>query len=128
MLAIPADLGVADFCAFLGGYLRAVSARKLECSRRATVSATELVSTWQSLAKTGIQNMDMWSLSDGRVIVPAFVYGSQSHSKQVREMRLVRREDARGVCLVLLRFCDAETAAGFYDNYNGRPVRLRAPR
>ncbi len=38
-------------------------------------------------------------------------------------MRLVRREDARGVCLVLLRFCDAETAAGFYDNYNGRPVR-----
>ena len=43
---------------------------------------------------------------------------------QVREMRLVRREDARGVCLVLLRFCDAETAAGFYDNYNGRPVSL----
>ncbi len=42
---------------------------------------------------------------------------------QVREMRLVRREDARGVCLVLLRFCDVETAAGFYDNYNGRPVR-----
>ena len=39
-------------------------------------------------------------------------------------MRLVRREDARGVCLVLLRFCDAETAAGFYENYNGRPVRL----
>ena len=25
VLAIPADLGVADFCAFLGGYLRAVS-------------------------------------------------------------------------------------------------------
>ena len=24
VLAIPADLGVADFCAFLGGYLRAV--------------------------------------------------------------------------------------------------------
>ena len=45
-------------------------------------------------------------------------------ARQVREMRLVRREDARGVCLVLLRFCDAETAAGFYDNYNGRPVRL----
>ena len=41
---------------------------------------------------------------------------------QVREMRLVRREDARGVCLVLLRFSDADTAAGFYDNYNGRPV------
>ena len=45
-----------------------------------------------------------------------------SRPRQVREMRLVRREDARGVCLVLLRFCDAETAAGFYDNYNGRPV------
>ena len=43
-------------------------------------------------------------------------------------MRLVRREDARGVCLVLLRFCDAETAAGFYENYNGRPVRLQALR
>ena len=127
VLAIPADLGVADFCAFLGGYLRAVSARKPECSRRATVSATELVSTWQSLAKTGIQNMDMWSLSDGRVIAGLCIWISIT-SKQVREMRLVRREDARGVCLVLLRFCDAETAAGFYDNYNGRPVRLRAPR
>jgi hypothetical protein len=42
-------------------------------------------------------------------------------------MRLVRREDARGVCLVLLRFCDAETAASFYENYNGRPVRLQGP-
>ena len=64
VLAIPGDMGVADFCQFLGGYLVGV-----------------------------------------------------------RQMRLVRREGGAGVRLVLLSFKDADTAAGFYADYNGRPVR-----
>ena len=68
VLAIPSDMGVADVCRFLGGYLAGV-----------------------------------------------------------RQMRLVRRGDPRGLCLVLLRFKDADMADGFYSDYNGRPVRVAHP-
>ena len=66
VLAIPSDMGVADFCQFLGGYLAGV-----------------------------------------------------------RQMRLVRRGDTPALCLVLLRFKDSAMAAGFYGDYNGRPVCTR---
>ena len=64
MLALPADMGIADFCAFVGGYL-----------------------------------------------------------PRVREMRLVRREDGRSLCLVLLRFDALASADAFYADFNHKPVR-----
>jgi BRCA1-associated protein 2 len=64
VLAIPPDMGVADFCEFLGGCLRSV-----------------------------------------------------------REMRFVRRDGGKGVCLVLLRFDSQDSADSFYQNYNTKPVR-----
>ena len=45
---------------------------------------------------------------------------------RVREMRMVRREDGRALCLVLLRFDNQASADGFYADFNNRPVRLRA--
>ena len=65
ILALPADLGVADLCVFVGGYL-----------------------------------------------------------PRVREMRMVRREDGRALCLVLLRFDSQASADGFYADFNNRPVGL----
>ena len=43
---------------------------------------------------------------------------------RVREMRMVRREDGRALCLVLLRFDNQASADGFYADFNNRPVRL----
>ena len=45
---------------------------------------------------------------------------------RVREMRMVRREDGRALCLVLLRFDSQASADGFYADFNNRPVRTRA--
>ena len=59
------DLGVADFCSFVGGYL-----------------------------------------------------------PKLREMRVVRREDGKSVCLILLRFDSLDMADSFYTDYHDRPVRL----
>ena len=44
MLAIPADLGVADFCAFLGGYLRAVRAAAVHPAFRNDIVAEPCLS------------------------------------------------------------------------------------
>ena len=63
VLAMPVDMGVAEFCSFVGGYLPAL-----------------------------------------------------------REMRVVRREDGKSVCLILLRFETLETADSFYKDYHDRPV------
>jgi hypothetical protein len=69
VLALPADVGVADFCAFVGGYL-----------------------------------------------------------PRVREMRLVRREDGRSLCLVLLRFDSLASTDAFFADFNNKPVRTRGAR
>ena len=68
MLALPAETGVADLCAFVGGYL-----------------------------------------------------------PRVREMRLVRREDGRSLCLVLLRFDSLASADEFYADFNNKPVNALHP-
>ncbi|KAK9837153.1 hypothetical protein WJX81_006530 [Elliptochloris bilobata] len=68
ILALPADMGVADLCAFVGGYL-----------------------------------------------------------PRVREMRMVRREDGRSLCLVLLCFDNQASADGFYADYNNKPFSSLEP-
>lgn len=65
VLAMPLDMGVADFCSFVGGYL-----------------------------------------------------------PKLREMRVVRREDGKSVCLILLRFETLEIADGFFHDYHDKPVSL----
>lgn len=62
---MPVDMGVAEFCSFVGGYLPAL-----------------------------------------------------------REMRVVRREDGKSVCLILLRFESLETTDSFYTDYHDRPVSI----
>ncbi len=44
----------------------------------------------------------------------------------IRDMRFVRRDDARASCLVLLRFNSAATAASFHKEHNNKPVRAAA--
>lgn len=43
-------------------------------------------------------------------------------SRQVREVRLVRREGRSSVCLVLLRFESQLWADDFFRDFNGKPV------
>lgn len=40
----------------------------------------------------------------------------------IRDMRFVRRDDARASCLVLLRFSSAATAASFHKEHNNKAV------
>lgn len=63
MLAMPLDMGVAEFCSFVGAYL-----------------------------------------------------------PKLREMRVVRREDGKSVCLILLRFDSLETADSFFHDFHDKPV------
>ena len=63
MLAMPLDMGVADFCSFVGAYL-----------------------------------------------------------PKLREMRVVRREDGKSVCLILLHFDSLETADSFFHDFHDKPV------
>ncbi|KAA6419525.1 MAG: BRCA1-associated -like [Trebouxia sp. A1-2] len=63
VLAMPLDMGVAEFCSFVGGYL-----------------------------------------------------------PKLREMRVVRREDGKSVCLILLRFENLEIADSFFHDYHDKPV------
>ncbi len=65
ILAMPLDMGVAEFCSFVGGYL-----------------------------------------------------------PKLREMRVVRREDGKSVCLILLRFETLEIADSFFHDYHDKPVSL----
>ena len=65
VLAMPLDMGVADFCSFVGGYL-----------------------------------------------------------PKLREMRFVRREDGKSVCLILLRFESLAIADSFFHDYHDKPVSL----
>lgn len=65
VLAMPLDMGVAEFCSFVGGYL-----------------------------------------------------------PKLREMRVVRREDGKSVCLILLRFENLEIADSFFHDYHDKPVSL----
>ncbi len=66
VLALPADMGVAEFCSFVGAYL-----------------------------------------------------------PQIKEMRLVRREEGRTACMVLLRFMTKANTDEFYLHFNNKPVRCR---
>lgn len=63
MLAMPLDMGVAEFCSFVGAYL-----------------------------------------------------------PKLREMRVVRRENGKSVCLILLRFDSLETADSFFQDFHDKPV------
>lgn len=63
VLAMPLDMGVAEFCSFVGGYL-----------------------------------------------------------PKLRKMRVVRREDGKSVCLILLRFENLEIADSFFHDYHDKPV------
>lgn len=62
---MPLDMGVAEFCSFVGAYL-----------------------------------------------------------PKLREMRVVRREDGKSVCLILLRFESLEIADSFFCDYHDKPVSL----
>lgn len=42
--------------------------------------------------------------------------------EKVKQIRLVRRDGGKACHLVLLSFCDQESADGFYKEYNGKPV------
>ena len=68
VLAMPLDMGVAEFCSFVGAYL-----------------------------------------------------------PKLREMRVVRREDGKTVCLILLRFDSLETADSFFQDFDDKPVSPRCP-
>ena len=63
MLAMPLDMGVAEFCSFVGAYL-----------------------------------------------------------PKLREMRVVRREDGKSVCLILLRFDSLQTADSFFHDFHDKAV------
>ena len=43
---------------------------------------------------------------------------------KLREMRIVRREDGKSVCLILLRFDSLETADSFFHNFHDKPVSI----
>lgn len=47
---------------------------------------------------------------------------STTRRRQVREVRLVRREGRSSVCLVLLRFESQRWADDFFRDFNGKPV------
>lgn len=42
--------------------------------------------------------------------------------EKVKQIRLVRRDGGKACHLVLLSFCDQESADGFYKEYNSKPV------
>lgn len=44
--------------------------------------------------------------------------------EKVKQIRLVRRDGGKACHLVLLSFCDQESADGFYREYNSKPVRF----
>ncbi|CAL8470200.1 g9742 [Coccomyxa elongata] len=68
VLALPADMGVAEFCSFVGAYL-----------------------------------------------------------PQIKEMRLVRREEGRTACMVLLRFMSKTNTDEFYLHFNNKPFSSLEP-
>ncbi|KAL3143980.1 hypothetical protein ABBQ32_003790 [Trebouxia sp. C0010 RCD-2024] len=68
VLAMPLDMGMAEFCSFVGAYL-----------------------------------------------------------PKLREMRIVRREDGKSVCLILLRFDSLETADSFFHNFHDKPFSSLEP-
>lgn len=137
ILALPADMGFAELCTFLGGYFPKVLA--LSCNLYAALGTAGV---HQGLC--GALHLSGGLLPQG-MFIPS-VDGSLSACgrreqtpgmwfmlcvalnlelwpQQVRELRLVRREGgASSLCSVLVRFEEQGAADDFYANYNGKPV------
>lgn len=137
ILALPADMGFAELCTFMGAYFTHASLHTCKpvgglgrenallctaCRPLCTNNGCYFCRPAGPLHKVHSQPPPGHAGTIARCAPPDAHWVPSSLHTQVREIRLVRREGRSSVCLVLLRFDAQASADGFYRDFNGRPV------